>query len=219
MAPRGESRRRLIRTAGELFRRQGYHGTGLNQVLAESGAPRGSLYFHFPGGKQQLAVEAVTKAGSAVGDGIEFLVHTSDDVGEAIERVIDYLAADLRNSNYEHGCPVGTVALDTASASEPVRLACNEMFDQWLDHIERGLGRAGWPRREAAEEALLVLSAIEGALLLARARRDTAPLHAVGTGLRETLSRSSQAASKAGRRKREHRKRKDPARTARTERS
>lgn len=187
MAARGESRRRLVRTAGELFRRQGYHGTGLSQVLAESGAPRGSLYFHFPNGKQQLAVEAVTQAGAAVGEGIEFLLRSSDDVGEAIGRVVDYLAADLHDSDYEHGCPVGTVALDTASASEPVRLACDEIFDQWLGYIERGLERAGWSRPDAAEQALLVLSAIEGALLLARARRDIAPLRAVGRRLRETF--------------------------------
>ena len=178
----------MVVAAGELFRRQGYNGTGLNQILEESGSPRGSLYFHFPDGKQPLASEAVRSAGAAVGDGIAHLLRSHEDVGEAVGRVVDYLAADLRESNYEHGCPVGTVALDTASSSEPVRLACNEMFDQWLDHIQRGLENAGWPPGEARDQALYVLSAIEGALLVARVRRDTGPLQAVGNRLRQTLS-------------------------------
>ena len=187
----------MVAAAGELFRRQGYHGTGLNQILAESSAPRGSLYFHFPDGKQQLAIEAVTNAGSAVGEGIAHVLRSNDDVGEAVARVVDYLAADLRESDYEHGCPVGTVALDAASSSEPVRLACNEIFDQWLDHIQRGLENAGWTPGEARDQALDVLSAIEGALLVARVRRDTAPLQAVGRRLRKTLSAPTRADGRA----------------------
>jgi TetR/AcrR family transcriptional regulator, lmrAB and yxaGH operons repressor len=102
--------------------------------------------------------------------------------------VVDYLAADLHESNYEHGCPVATVALDAASSSEPVCLACNEMFDEWLGHIRRGLENAGWPPSEARNQALDVLSAIEGVLLVARVRRDTEPLQAVGSRLRLALS-------------------------------
>ncbi|MGW2312246.1 TetR family transcriptional regulator, partial [Actinomadura luteofluorescens] len=70
MTPRGETRERVLRTAAELFQRQGYHGTGLNQVLAESGAPKGSLYFHFPDGKEQLASESVALSGRAVGEAL-----------------------------------------------------------------------------------------------------------------------------------------------------
>ena len=77
-----DTRERIIRTAAELFRRQGYDGTGLNQILDVSGAPRGSLYFHFPGGKRQLAVEAVAASGELLGKGMERSLDSTDDVAE-----------------------------------------------------------------------------------------------------------------------------------------
>lgn len=189
MAPRGETRNRLRGTAAELFRRQGYHGTGVNQIVEESGAPSGSLYFHFPGGKTELAIEAVTAAGREIGRGIEYLLESSDDVAEAVGRVLDYLVGDLRDSDYEHGCPVGTVALDTASTSEPIRLACRTIFDDWAAKVSARLEGAGWDKKAADNQALVVVALIEGALLLARARRDTDPLEAVARHVRATLTK------------------------------
>ena len=93
---RTDTRERIIRVAAELFRRQGYDGTGLNQILDESGAPRGSLYFHFPGGKQQLAVEAVVASGAMLGKGMERSLDSADDVAKGIARIIDYIAANAR---------------------------------------------------------------------------------------------------------------------------
>ena len=184
---RGETKKRVRRTAAELFRRYGYHGTGVNQILDESGAPAGSLYFHFPGGKTELATEAVTAAGNEIGRGIEYLLESSDDVAEAVGRVVDFLATDLRHSDYEHGCPVGSVALDVASTSEPIRVACRKVFDDWTARIARRLRTAGWGKKAAVEEALVIVSMIEGALLLARARRDIEPLNAVASHVRATL--------------------------------
>lgn len=187
MAPQGQTRKRIIATAGELFRRHGYHGTGLNRILEASDASTGSLYFHFPGGKAELAVEAVTAAGREIGQGIDYLLASSDDVAEAVGRVIDYLAGDLRDSHYTRGCPVGSVALDAASDSEPVRLACRASFDEWAAKVAARLAAVGWSRNAAAEDALVVVALIEGALLLARARQDSAPLEAVAHHVRATL--------------------------------
>ncbi|MFN8161693.1 MAG: TetR/AcrR family transcriptional regulator [Solirubrobacterales bacterium] len=184
-----------MESAAELFRRQGYHGTGLNQVLEQSSAPRGSLYFHFPGGKQQLAAESVGEAGGAIGKAIEAILAATPDTGEAIGRVVDFLAADLSQSGFDHGCPVGTVAMDAASGSEPVRVACEAVFAGWLGLIARHLEAAGTAPDLAERQAMLAVSAIEGALLLARARRDTAALEAVGATLRPLLS---PALTKAG---------------------
>jgi TetR/AcrR family transcriptional repressor of lmrAB and yxaGH operons len=177
------------RTAAELFRRQGYHATGVSQIVQESGAPSGSLYFHFPGGKTELAIEAVTAAGRDIGRGIDYLLESSDDVAEAVGRVLDYLVGDLRDSDYEHGCPVGTVALDTASTSEPIRLACRAIFDDWATKVSARLQAAGWIKKAADEDALVVVALIEGALLLARARRDTEPLEAMARHVRTKLTK------------------------------
>jgi TetR/AcrR family transcriptional repressor of lmrAB and yxaGH operons len=188
MTPRGESKKRALRTAAELFRRQGYNGTGLNQIVAESGAPKGSLYFHFPGGKSELAVEAVTASGRAVGNAIGRVLESTDDAAEAIGRVIDFIAADLRHSDYQHGCPVGSVAVDVASTSEPIRTACREIFDEWQATIARRLEKSGWDEQAASDDALVVVSLLEGALVLARSRRDTAPFDAVARHVRVTLT-------------------------------
>lgn len=187
MASRGETRTRILDAAAELFRRRGYHGTGLNQVLAASGAPRGSLYHHFPGGKQQIAVSAVGSAGHAIGRGIEHLLAGSEDVGEAVAAAVAFVAADLRDSSWERGCPVGTVAMDAALTSEPVRAACSQILGEWVSAIEGRLADTGRDADESRELALLAVSALEGALMIARAQRDTEPLDAVTRRLRVVL--------------------------------
>src|SRR3954470_2455016 len=98
MAKHGETRERLLRTAATLFRSQGYHGTGLNQVLAEGGAPKGSLYFHFPGGKEQLAVEAVELGGRQVCETITGLLAAAADPVSGVDSVVAALADDLERS-------------------------------------------------------------------------------------------------------------------------
>ena len=179
----------MIRAAAGLFRRRGYDGTGLNEILERGGAPRGSLYFHFPGGKQELAAAAIVEAGATIGAGIERLLDSTDDVGEAVASVVELIAADLERSGYRGGCPVAAVTLDAASSSsERVRAACSEAFDHWQGLLEARLVGAGWARPEARQEATLVLAAIEGAQTLARARRDPEPLRAVARRLRAELS-------------------------------
>lgn len=184
MAPRGETRERMLRTASDLFQRQGFHGTGLQQVLADSGAPKGSLYFHFPGGKEQLAAEAVSRSGRGIRDAIERLLASADDVSAAMAALAGLLAAGLESSGFERGCPVATVVLDAATGSELIRSACEESFGSWLDLIASKLRTDGLPADEAEARAVLILSALEGALILARARGDTQPLRLVAEQLR-----------------------------------
>jgi TetR/AcrR family transcriptional repressor of lmrAB and yxaGH operons len=184
---RTDTKERIVRIAAELFRRQGYDGTGLNQILDESGAPRGSLYFHFPGGKQQLAVEAVVSAGTRLGRGMERSLDSADDVAEGIARIIEYIAVDLERSGFERGCPIGAVTLDSALSSEPVRRACREVFDGWLALFEQRLRSGGWAPKAASDEAVLIVSSVEGALMLARSRHSAEPLRAVARRLRAGL--------------------------------
>jgi AcrR family transcriptional regulator len=182
------TKRRMLKATAELFRRQGYDGTGLSEVLDQSGAPRGSLYFHFPGGKEQLAAETVATTGARIAKGIEALLESSDDVGEAVARVAEAMATDLEESGYVRGCPIAAVTLDSATSSEEVREACRRSFERWLSLLEARLERAGWRRREARGEAILTLAAVEGALTLARSSRDPEPLRTVAQRLRRELS-------------------------------
>src|SRR5271166_6270476 len=106
------SRAAFVHTTGRLLRRQGYAATGLNEIVARSGAPKGSLYFHFPGGKEELAVAAMERAGEQLRASIAAILGSSEDLGEALGRLVEALAAALQASGYEDGCPIATVTLE-----------------------------------------------------------------------------------------------------------
>src|SRR5277367_4918468 len=103
------SRQAFLDATGTLLRRQGYASTGLSEIVARSGAPKGSLYFHFPGGKEQLALAAMQRASEQLRDAIAAILASSDDLGEALARLLDALAAGLERSGYRDGCPIATV--------------------------------------------------------------------------------------------------------------
>jgi TetR/AcrR family transcriptional repressor of lmrAB and yxaGH operons len=176
MAKRGDTRERLLRTAATLFQTQGYHATGLNQVVAEGRVPKGSLYFHFPGGKEQLAVESVNLSAGVIHAGLRAV----DDLDGALELFAQQLVA----SDFRSGCPVATVALDAAGESEQIREACAAAYASWRELLVEFLVRQGVSAERAPGLATTVLAAVEGALLLARTQRDVAPLRQVGADVR-----------------------------------
>lgn len=177
----------MVRTAGRLLQKQGFHGTGLKQILEESGAPRGSLYFHFPGGKEQLAVEAVREAGIRTVKTVEALLAAHQDPREAMNGFVHAAAEVLRQSDFQEGCPVATVTLEAAGASEAIRAACQTTYQEWHRVIRDRLTDAGVTQARAGALATLVLAAVEGALILSRARRDTEPLHSVAAELASVI--------------------------------
>jgi TetR/AcrR family transcriptional repressor of lmrAB and yxaGH operons len=177
---RGESSRQaFVAATADLLRRQGYNATGLNEIVAHAGAPKGSLYFHFPGGKEELAVTAMARSGDQLRRAIEALVTSSEDLGESLQRLVDALALGLESSSYEAGCPIATITLEAATTSEAVRTTADAVFSSWLAVLQERLVAAGLDVANAERRALFVLAAIEGALILARARRDTGPLSVV----------------------------------------
>lgn len=186
--PAVSSREAFIATTAKLLRRRGYAATGLNEIVARSGAPKGSLYFHFPGGKEELAVAAIEQGGARLRVAIAELLGSSEVLGEALGRVVDALAFGLEASGFRDGCPIATVALEQAGDSAVLRDTAAGAFSSWLELLEARLATDGLDERAARRRALLVLSALEGALILARARRDLEPLAAVREELLE-LSR------------------------------
>jgi TetR/AcrR family transcriptional repressor of lmrAB and yxaGH operons len=170
-----------------LLRRQGYAATGLNEIVARSGAPRGSLYFHFPGGKQELALAAMEHSGEQLRGAIAAVMASPGGAARTLGGLIDALAAGLEASDYRDGCPIATVTLEAAANAEPIRLTAERVFSGWLAELESALVAEGVAADVAKRRAMLVLAAIEGGLLLARARRDTAPLVAVKEELQALL--------------------------------
>src|SRR5215470_10513392 len=176
MSQEPDSRSRMLRTAARLLQRQGYHATGLRQILAEIGAPRGSLYFHFPGGKEELAVAAVQAMGKRIARLIAQLLGAHADPADAIDAFVRAFAEILRASDYAEGCPVATVTLEAAASSAAIRAACDEAYVEWQRQIAAYLSGAGVAAGQAEPLATLVLAAAEGGLILSRARHDIEPL-------------------------------------------
>jgi TetR/AcrR family transcriptional repressor of lmrAB and yxaGH operons len=180
------TRKKLVDATAVLLRRQGYHATGLSAIVDESGAPRGSVYFYFPGGKDELAVAAIEQAGVEWRARLEASIANAKDLGAAIDAIVKTLADDLAASNWQNGCPVAAVALE--SPSEVVRVAVEKHFEDWQRDIAAHVVAFGVPKAVAKQLATVALAATEGALLLARTQRSKQPLLAVGAALRAMVS-------------------------------
>lgn len=183
-----ETRAKMVAATAKLLQRHGYHGTGLSQIIKESGAPKGSLYFHFPDGKEELATAALIDAGREFGSKLRNSIGPETDPADAIELACAALGQELLESDFLQGCPLATVALEAAAHSEPIRLACVDHFGEWQDLIKLMLLHNGLEEERASELAMMALATIEGALMLSRVRRSTEPLEQVGRQLHLLLS-------------------------------
>ena len=174
-----DSRERAIETAASLFAGQGFVATGLTQVISESGTPKGSFYFNFPGGKEELGVEALRRAGLRLSEAITILSRGADSPIGFLRALVDALAAGLEASNYAQGCPIATVALETANSSESMRQAARSQFEDWEKAISAGLAGSDPPSKHDLVVASEVLMLLEGALLMAKVRRETDPVRSL----------------------------------------
>lgn len=174
--PKTDSRDRLIETASRLFQQQGYQGTGLSQIVEESGAPRGSVYFLFPGGKEELAIEAIKQSTSLVRKQIEIAASNCHTVEEWIRLLGSHFIQDLEGSDYLRGCPVSTVTLESVPDSPALQKVCRQAYESWLEDITGFLVQFNFEKDTAYELSVFLLSVVEGALILCRAKGSTEPL-------------------------------------------
>jgi TetR/AcrR family transcriptional repressor of lmrAB and yxaGH operons len=182
------SRDALVGTAVRLLRRQGFAATGLAQIRSESGATTGSLYHHFPDGKEELAVAAIDAAAAEVTTALRAILDRSDDVPAAVGRWTRALASTLA-ADPRDGCPVAPVALESIHGSPRLREASARAFESWRRLLSDRLRRDGWSTVEADRDATAVLALIEGALLLARTSGDAGPLAAAADAVARLLRR------------------------------
>ena len=180
-----DSRNRMIQSAALLFRENGYSGTGFRDVIEHSGAPRGSIYHHFPGGKEQLAADTVAWAAEVIERRIARAAQNGDPIA-ALGIFVDSWREVLEDSNFRAGCPIVAVAAEADSGSTAIDAAA-AAFTRWQELIARALLDAGVSRTDARRLATTVVAAIEGAILLCRVRRDIRPLRDVHRALEATL--------------------------------
>ncbi len=181
-----ETRDRILDATVRLLRRQGYAATGIKQIVLEGDAPLGSVYHYFPGGKEQIGAEALARSGERIRRTIE-RAGDAPDLPAAINAYFTVNADRLRDSDYERGCPIATVCLETASVNERIRKVCEEVFNSWKTTLAKVLSDAGIPEVDAAPLATFVLSSYEGALTMSRALRDVEPMLTSGAAVASVL--------------------------------
>lgn len=174
------TRDRIVAAAAQLYGRYGYTGIGLKQVAAESGAPIGSLYHFFPGGKDELAAEALRMSGAGYQTLVEGILENMPDLASGIEQSFALAAETLAATGYVDACWIETVALEVASTNEPLREVTAEIFERWIDSATAWVESKGVPAREARELGIAYITGLEGAFILARSLRSPEPLLATG---------------------------------------
>src|SRR4051812_29620967 len=172
-----DPRARMIDSAAELFRERGVHGTSFSDVLERSGAPRGSLYHWFPGGKAELAEEATRYAGEVIAAGLAAALDEKDPAA-AIRGFARLYRRILRESDFAAGCPVVSATLE-GDRSPGARDAAGAAFASWQKLLADALARRGVEPERAMSVATLAIAAIEGGIVLARAERSVEPLERV----------------------------------------
>jgi TetR/AcrR family transcriptional regulator, lmrAB and yxaGH operons repressor len=182
------TREQIITAMCDLMELHGYHGAGLNQVVKESGAPKGSLYHYFPDGKDELAAEAIERAGRLVAGRIEQSLASEENVALSVRRFVEYIAGQVEASGFASGGPLTAVAMETATGNERLNLACRAAFARIEEAFAAALVRAGLPEPRAQELGIFITASIEGGTLLSRTAHSGGPLRQVARELARLLS-------------------------------
>ena len=175
-----DTKDRILETTAELFRRYGYTGTGMKQIVAEANAPFGSLYHFFPGGKAELGEDVIRRSGQMYRELFEAIADQAPDLVSGVEDFFAGAAEVLRQTDYEDACPIATVALEVASTSEPLRKATADVFESWVDAASERAVAAGVDEATARHLAITLICELEGAFLLCRAMKSTEPMEIAG---------------------------------------
>jgi AcrR family transcriptional regulator len=177
------TRESILTAAAELMRHKGYGAVGMKDIAEASGAPIGSLYHHFRGGKVQIVREALINAGHAYALLIPSIVDAHTDLGAAIEGIFTQAAEDMAGTGFANMCPVASIAAEIADTVEELRDTSASVFTSWVDGGTAYFAGRGLDEPQAREVTLALIGALEGAFVLARTLRSTEPLLAAGRAL------------------------------------
>ena len=174
-------RERMVRSAAQLIRRKGVSGTGMREIVTEADAARGSLQHYFPGGKEELVSDALLWMGDVAARRTKRCLSEleSRTPSALLASIVDTWRRDLTNEEFSAGCPLVAAAADTAATSERLRQVLGRAFDGWLEPLSESLVDLGVPIDRSDNLAIVIIAALEGAIILARIRRDLTPFDAL----------------------------------------
>jgi len=173
------SRERIIRAARDLLEKNGYHGTGLNEIIRKGKAPKGSIYYHFPGGKEQIAAEAVLFAGRTLAEMIRVNLVKKRNAAEAIHTYVNGLSLFIAASGFRPGGPLTIISSETATTNKLLNRSCREAYSFIHEAFKEKLRDYGFPDAEASALSIGISAAIDGGIMLSRAYHSQKPLRTV----------------------------------------
>jgi TetR/AcrR family transcriptional repressor of lmrAB and yxaGH operons len=206
MAQRSDAKAKMVTAARQLIRERGYHATVMSDVLELSEAPRGSVYFHFPKGKTQLAVAAVEAHARDQAELIERAGEGSNSISALVDAYIGRARENLVKSNYTQGCTVAPLVLEGAREPDELAEAARAAFSVMIESLAFQFAVFGMARTRALELAEVVVSGVEGALLMARAFRSAAPFDSMLVALQNHVSAAEPTSASASSRARKNTK-------------
>ena len=178
-----------MNAGAELFRRNGYTGTGLKQIVSEANAPFGSLYHFFPGGKEQLGEEIIRTSGMQYIQILDIFLTPERTLLEGLEASFAGAAVTLQETDYADACPIATVALEVAATNEPLRQATADVFTAWIDAGTEKFAKFGISTEAARTLTITAVNNLEGAFVLCRALRDTEAMAVAGAATVDVAKR------------------------------
>ena len=182
------TREQILQTTRVLLEKQGYHGTGLNEIVKESGSPKGSLYYYFPAGKEQIVAEAILQSGKETAERIRAGLMESGSASKSVYDFILQVAEHVEGSGFAAGSPLTAVAMETATKSERINMACREAYGLMQSAFKNKLLESGFTKAKSEELAQFIIAAIEGGILLSRTYHTADPLRLVAKHLRALLT-------------------------------
>ncbi|WP_233434195.1 TetR/AcrR family transcriptional regulator [Nocardia yamanashiensis] len=177
------TRERLVTAVAELMRVRGYSAITVKQITEAAQAQMGSLYHHFPGGKPQIAAEALRSSGAAYIQLLPLLMDPHEELRVAVPAAFTAAAEVIEQGGWLNMCPVGTVAGEIADSEPELRAVAAEVITSWIDEGTTYFIARGVEANEARALILAILAALEGAFILSRTLRSSEPLHAAGAAM------------------------------------
>jgi AcrR family transcriptional regulator len=168
----------MLISAAAVMRERGAAGVTIDEVLARSGAPRGSVYYHFPGGRNQILVEALQYAGDAIAGVIDEAAQHGGM--HLVSEFVEFWEQLLAESDFTAGCPVVAAAIGSADEEPQLTSVAGSIFGHWRDALSRAFVIDGFDEADAASLAIMCIASLEGAVVLCRSTRSVDPLRDVG---------------------------------------
>jgi TetR/AcrR family transcriptional regulator, lmrAB and yxaGH operons repressor len=171
---RGSTRAKMLVSAAEVLRERGAAGVTIDEILARSGAPRGSVYYHFPEGRNQILTEALQYAGEAI---TEVIDEAATKGGlYLVRRFVEFWKDLLVESDFTAGCPVVAAAIGSADEEPQLSTVAGSIISHWRDALTRAFVADGFDEPDAASLAIMCIASLEGAVVLCRSTRLVDPL-------------------------------------------